>query len=227
MKRSLRIHTGEQIGDGDLFWTALCAVTAGRTGDQILRAENFTYLVNSFRFRIVKRLRTLHEGKVILHLFDTAHSREDHPDSVKACDIAQRVACRTAAVKRVQNSRRILRQVYEASAFNRLHNDNRLAVFSADLQALSAFDCRIVVVQIIELDLHDLNLRVFGQNLFQYRRFIVKGNAHMTDFSFLLQFERRFISARFFEIIEIFSPLSVHQVKIKIVDAAGFELAFK
>ena len=35
----LRVHDGEQVGDGDMLRAAVGAVAAGRAGDQILLAE--------------------------------------------------------------------------------------------------------------------------------------------------------------------------------------------
>ena len=77
----------------------------------------------------------------------------------------ERVAGGAAAVQLVQHSLGIVGQVDKVAALDRLHDEHRLAVLAADFIALAALDGDVVIVQIVELDLHDLDLRVLGQNL--------------------------------------------------------------
>ena len=49
-----------------------------------------------------------------------------------------------------------------------LHDQHGLAVPAADLIALAALHGGVVVVHIVELDLHHLDFRVVGQDLLQY-----------------------------------------------------------
>ena len=60
---------------------------------------------------------------------------------------------------------RVVREVHEVAALDRLHDDDGLAEFAADLVASAALHGGIVVVEVVELDLHDLNLRIVRQDI--------------------------------------------------------------
>ena len=106
----LGVHDGEQVRDGDVLGTAVRAAAAGCAGDEVLAAENFLHLLNSGKFRFVQRLKIRHERNIVLHLLHAAHAGEHHQHAGEARGEAQGIACRAAAVQRVQNSLRLLRQ---------------------------------------------------------------------------------------------------------------------
>ena len=127
----------------------------------------------------------------------------------------------------VQHRRSVLRQAGKIAALDRLHHDDRLAVLPADLVAPAALHGGIVVVHIVELQLHGLELRVFGQDAVEHLRAVVERDADMAHLALGLERERRFIGAAGLEMLKIFHALRVHQIEVEIVHAAGGELAFK
>ena len=119
------------------------------------------------------------------------------------------------------------RQIDQRAALDGLHDDGRLTEFAADLQALAGLDGRIVPVDVIELNLHNLNLRILGQDLIQDVRLIVEGDAEMADLALRQQLQRRFIRADFLVLTEAVLVLCVHQVIIEIINAAGCQLCIE
>ena len=93
----------------------------------------------------------------------------------------------------------------------------------ADLVAPAALHGGIVVVHIVELQLHGLELRVFGQDAVEHLRAVVERDADMAHLALGLERKRRFIGAASLEMLKIFHALRVHQIEV----AAGGELAFK
>ena len=85
----------------------------------------------------------------------------------------------------------------------------------------------VLVVEIIELYLHDLDVGVFGQNFVEYVGGIVKREPDVAQKPLFFHFKRRFVCAAFFEFFIHVSVLRVHEVKIEVVDAADFELFFR
>lgn len=110
------------------------------------------------------------------------------------------------------------------TALDRRHDQNGLVEFAANLAAFAALYRRIVVIQIIELDLNDLDLRIFRQDLFENVRAIVERNAHVANLALFFQFKRRFIGAALLEALEFIGVLRVHQLIIKVIRAARIEL---
>ena len=100
-------------------------------------------------------------------------------------------------------------------------------MLSAYLIAQAALNLRILIIQIIKLYLNHLNLRIFRQDLIQHLCRIMKGHTHMTYFSFLLKLKGRFICPAGLEVWEVSGTLRMHQIKIKIVYAAGLQLTLK
>ena len=98
---------------------------------------------------------------------------------------------------------------------------------AAYLRTAAGLNGRIVVIDIIKLDLHEFELRVFGKYRFQHLRFIVEGNAQMPYFPLAAQLYRLFIGAAALEMLVPFAVLCVHQIEIEIVHAHYFELAFE
>ena len=127
----------------------------------------------------------------------------------------------------VENLLRVIGQVDQAAALDRLHDQYRLVVLTADLIAFAALDGNVIVVQVVELDLHDLNLRVLGQDLVQHRGAGVERDAHMAHLALGFQLERRLVGAAVLEMLVVGRPLGVHEVEVKVIDTAGLELALE
>ena len=127
----------------------------------------------------------------------------------------------------LKHLQRILRQIDQTAAFDGHHNKDRFSEFPADFITLAALHCRIVIIQIVKLDLNHFNLGIFCQNLLKDVRPVVEGDPEVTELSFFFQFKSRLICVAFFEIFKILCRLGVHQIKIKVVYSAGLQLAFK
>ena len=122
---------------------------------------------------------------------------------------------------------RRVRELDQIAALDRLHDNHGLSMLAADPVAFAALDRGVVEVDVVELNLHDLNLRVLAQDFIQHLRPVVEGNADVADFPLLFQFERRLIGTARLEVLENLCALGVHQVKVEIIYAADFQLAFK
>ena len=127
----------------------------------------------------------------------------------------------------IQNSACIVRQLDKVSTLDRLHDDDRLVELPADLIALAALDRGIVIVNIIELDLHDFDRGILCQDLLEQLGAAMKRNADVADLALFLQSKRRLISAAGLEMAIVLQALRMHEVEIKIIDAAGLELALE
>ena len=79
----------------------------------------------------------------------------------------------------------LLRQIHKASAFNRLHNYDRLTMLFTDLVDFTAFHGGIFVIHVIELNLYNLDFRMFRQYHIKDIRFVMERNAKMADFALL------------------------------------------
>ena len=223
----LGIHDSQQIGDGDMLGASSHTITAGGTGDQIHRMVNLPHLVNGRQLFYIQRAEILHKADVLLHLFDAAHAGEYHQHALKPGGIADCITCGRAAAQLIQHSLCLWRQIDQIAALYRLHDNDRLAEFAADLIAFPALHGRIFIVQVVKLDLYHFHLRVLGQNLFQHLRTVMEGDAKMPDFTLRLQFQRRLIGTALFEVSEVVRALGVHQIEVEIVDTAGVQLALK
>lgn len=114
---------------------------------------------------LIQRPEVAHEGDVVLHLRKAAHAGEHHQHPGKARGEADGIARGAAAAEPVEHGARVVREVHEVAALDRLHDDDGLAEFAADLVASAALHGGIVVVGVVERDLHDLNLRIVRQDI--------------------------------------------------------------
>ena len=105
----------------------------------------------------------------------------------------------------------------------------------AALFALTALDAvrgaalhrRILEVHIVELNLYDLDLRVFVQNLIEHPRAVVEGHADMAYLALCFQGKGSLIGTARLEMLEAFCILRVHQIEVKVLHTAGRKLRFK
>ena len=97
-------------------------------------------------------------------------------------------------------------------------------MLAADLVALPGFYGGVLVIDVVKLNLDDFNLGIFGEDLIKNLGFIVEGNAEMANFSLVPQRHDRFIGVHLLVLGKQILILGVHQVKIEIIYAAGFQL---
>lgn len=103
-----------------------------------------------------------------------------------SCRKPHGIACRAAAVKRFGIFFRFPRRADEVATLDRLHDDHGFSELAADLQAFAGLHGRVLVIDVVELNLHNLDLRILGRNLLRHNRGVVEGNAEVRIFpSFL------------------------------------------
>ena len=156
-----------------------------------------------------------------MQLIEIAHAGKHHHHAREARGESD---CIAASVQVVEHPFCRIRKIHEVNALDRLHDQDRLVEFAANLAAFAALHRRIVVIQIIELNLNDLDLRIFRQYLFENVRAIVERDAHVANLALFFQFKRRFIGAALLEALEFIGVLRVHQLIIKVIRAARLEL---
>ena len=183
----LFVKTSEKIWDSDLLGASVDTVAALGTGNKILCGEDGANLFDGFALFFVEGLEIGHIGKVVAHHIHVSHTREHHKCILKACGKADGIACVATALKGIEDCLGIVGEVDEASALNRLHYDHGLTVLAAALEAELGLNRGILIVEIIELYLHNLDLRVFGKDLIEDVGGIVEGDAEMLDFAFVFK----------------------------------------
>ena len=97
----------------------------------------------------------------------------------------------------------------------------------ADFIDLAALNGCVLIINIVELDLNDLNLRMLRQDHIQYIRLIVEGNSHVPDQTFFFELISSLICPAACELFIIVLILRMHQIKVKILNAAPCKLLFK
>ena len=223
----LGVHNGEEVRDRDVLGAAVRAVAAGCAGDEVLAVENFLHLFHCGALGLVEGLEVPHERDVVLHLFHVAHAGEHHHHAGEARDKADGVAHGAAAVQVFKHGLCVLRQVHEVAALDGLHDDDGLIEFAADLIALAALHRGIIVVDVVELDLHDLNFGILGQNALEHLGAVVERDADVANFALFFERRRRLICAALLEVVIVDKTLRVHQIEVEILDATDLELALE
>ena len=191
------------------------------------RTENIADLIHRFSFFPVERAEILHKRNVIAKLREIAHTGKDHHDPVEPGGKADGVTCGRSAVKIFQHFFCIFGQIHEVSALYRFHHDDGFPVLAAHLVTFFGLHRRIFEIDVVQLDLHDFHLRIFGQDLVKHFRRIVERNTHVLHLSRRFQLERMLVRVAFFIFLEYAFALRVHQIKIEILHPAGLELFFK
>lgn len=221
----LVVHAGEQPGDADVHGTAVGAVVAGGAGDEIHAAEDLADPVHRRPLIVAEGLEIPHEAHVVGELGHVAHAGEHHAHLGEAGGEADGVAGVAAAVEGVEDRLGRVGQIHQIAALHRLHHDHRLAELLAHLVDLPALHRQILVVGVVELDLHHLDLGILGEDLLQDGGLVVEGDAYVADEALLLQGEGGLIGPAALELGEVAAALGVHQIEVEVVHAAGGQLA--
>ena len=223
----LGVHRCSQVRDGDVLRAAGSTIAAGRARNEIHALENLLHTLDGIHLPLIKEFKILHIAEIVLHLREIAHARKNHHNAGEARGKADGIARGAAAVQVVQDGLGLLREINQVAALERFHDNNRLAVLAADLVAGAALHRWILEVHIVKLDLHDLDLRAFVQNLIEHLRAVVEGHADMAHLALCFQGKGSLIGAARLEMLEAFRILRVHQKEVKISHTAGRKLRFK
>ena len=89
-----------------------------------------------------------------------------------------------------------------------------------------ALNAGAVIIQIVELNLHHLDLRVLGENLFQHLGLVVEGNADVPDLSRRLQLLHHLIGVAACKFLVYLRRLRVHQVIVEVVHPRSLFIYF-
>ena len=169
----------------------------------------------------------MHITAVILHHCQVAHAGKHHKHTLLPCRKADGIAGIGAAIQTIENFFGILGKIDQAAALHRLHDDHRLAVLPADLQALPGLNRFIFKIHIVQLQLHHLDLGICRENFLQHLRPVMEGDAEIPEKSLLLHSQSGFVSTAALIFGKGSFILGMHQIEIKIVYPAGFQLLLK
>ena len=142
----LRVQEHKQIGNEDVLWVNLCTIAARGTRNQIHRMINCLHLFDRSALGFIQRLEILHEDQIVAHLIKIAHAGKRHHHAREARGESD---CIAASVQVVEYFFRRIRKIHEVTALDRLHDQNGLVEFAANLAAFAALYRRILVIQII------------------------------------------------------------------------------
>ena len=221
------VHDAEDPRDVDLHRAAVRAVPAAGAFDELQRVHHCADLCDRAVRRLRKRLRVLHERDVLPHLLHGVHAGKHHHDPILLRSEPQRDLRRRTLVQRFERFERRVRQKDQSAAFDRLHDKRGLVVLSEDVHAPLRLHVRVVEVEIVILDLHDLDLRMLCENAVQKFRRIVERHADMLHFALLFELlhDLERMTVHVFLIISLQN--GVDEVEIEILHAAGGKLRFK
>ena len=165
--------------------------------------------------------------EVVLHLGQVAHAAEHHLDALKGGGKPDRVAGRAAALQPIQLGGGLGGQGGQAAALHRLHHDHRLAEPPADLVHAMALDAGVLIVGIVELDLHHLHLGVLGEHPGQEVGFVMEGKADVPDLSLRLELLQLGEGVAAAKMVVVVGGDGMQQVNVEILHPAGGQLAFE
>ena len=115
-----------------------------------------------------------HKGNIVFHLFHTAHSRKNYADIRETCRKAYCIAGIGTAMQLIKNLLCFFRKTDQISSLDRLHDQDGFVIFLADFIYFPRLNRCALIIQIIELDLDDLDLRIFTQYLIKHSRLIME-----------------------------------------------------
>ena len=153
---------------------------AGSAGHSDLAVNDICHLKADILLSLSQRLEILHEAQVVLHLGKCAHAGKHHHHIGKRCGKADRPAGnRHGRILSSEQLLSILRHLCQRPALDRLHDNDRFPVLYADLIAGAALYPFTFPVQVVDLQLDKLHLRVLREDPVQKLRLIMEGKARM------------------------------------------------
>ena len=162
------------------------------------------------------------------HLLHGAHTGQDDLHSGQGLGKAHRPGGRTPiGVDFPQQSCRFLRQCGQAATLHRLHDDDLFAVPRRHLIAGSGLQRGALPVQIVDLQLNIIHLRVAGQDLIQQLGAVMIGKADLLCKPLFLQLREEFKLMELFCDAIVSGVEPVKQVHIEPFQPAALALLFK
>ena len=118
-------------------------------------------------------------------------------------------------------------EVDEAAALDGLHDDDGLAELAAHFVALAALDGSVLIVHIVELDLHRVHFGIGRKDALQNFRFVVEGEPDAAHLPLCFEGKRRLIGAAALVLFKVVTILRVHEIEVEVLHAARLKLAFE
>ena len=190
-------------------------------------AENGADLGYGFLFRFIEGLEIRHEAHVVPELFHIAHTGEHHHYAREPCCETDGIAGVGTAVQTVEDCLCPLRQIYQGAALYGLHDNDGLSVLPTDLVALPGLHLGVLVVCVVELELHHFHLGIGRENLVQHFGLVMEGHAKMPNLSFRFQLQGRLKGPGVPVVGHPLFAQGVHQIEVKVVNAAGRKLGLE
>ena len=177
---------------------------------------------------LVQRLEVLHVRDVVCDLLWRAHAAENDHDVFQRCGVTHgprrdgrfRLLC-------LEQPFRLLRQARQTAALDRLHDDHRLLVLHADLIALPGLDLLVLPVEVVDLKLDILDLRMRRQNLVEQLRRVVVGKANVLRFALCLLLLDKAEGTDLFCVLIVLAVNAVEPVIVEVVHTAARKLLVK
>ena len=214
----------KKIGNGNFFGTYLCTIFALSARNLIVFANDFANAVGSLEFFLVQRDKRIHGIDIRLHHIHIPHSRKNHKHLGVACGITKRIGNGRGIANFLEFGNRLCGKIYKSTTLNRLHNNDFFAVLNSYIVASLALNAGIIIVEIVDLQLNHLNLRLFGKNLIQNIRRIVERHSNVAYFALFVQLVNNLKGVALF-VFGIGKTLEcMEKIKVKILYAANFEL---
>lgn len=170
-------------------------------------------------------LELLHIAGVVLQLFQTAHAAEDGPHPVQPGGEPDGPGSQAGGrVGLVQQCGGLLREIHQGAPLHRLHDHDLLAVLPGHLIALPGLDVGVLPVQVVDLKLDQLGLRVVPEDLLQDLRSAVEGEADVPHQPLVPHLPEKLEGAQLLRHGVPHRPQVVEQVVVKVVHPAELQL---
>ena len=210
----LAVLDREDLRDRDVHRTAFGTVMAGG-------GLNFA---DDFLLVFVQRSELFHVTQVVFHLGDIAHAAQYGEQIRQAGDETDgpgRIG--HAVVFLVEDLLDSRDRIGEDAALDRLHYNDRLAVFLADLIVQAGIDARVLPVGIVDLQLDEFHIRMLLQQFLKELGIGMEGEAVMTDQALCLELLYEIPEMVIIVFLDVAALQRVQQIVIEITGAAAIQ----
>ena len=222
-----RVRGTEDLRNVDLHRTPVAAVTTGSTADQRNIQIRTGHGLDQFLLLRAQRLEMGKGLQVIRHLLIAGHTgKNGHDPGQRRGETKRPGSDRIIRTSRLVSGLEFFRQRCQRTAFDRLHYDHRDAAAFQDLVQIAGADDGILPVQIIQLDLNELNFRMFVQYLDEQIRPAVIGKSEMFDLSFRLFLQAPGKAVIFLVGVDVAFFDRMQKIEIEVVNTGTIQLLF-
>ena len=168
--------------------TALHAIAAGGTRHGNAAIENVCSLTRDSHLLFCQRLEILHVRGVIVQLFIGAHAREHHHHlRLRSSEAYGPRSHRKVGLRLPEHLFHPIGHIDQRAPFDRLHHHHWLLMLADHIVALARLNAVAVPIYIVQLNLHQLYLRMLCEDEVQHIGSVVERDTYMLDFPLSLQ----------------------------------------